>query len=138
MNIVSMKSEKKQEPADAKKMNEKISSSSNNNKQASKKRSDGGWHGRTFPYILHDILSNPDYKDIISWELDGETWRIHDMKAFAEYVCPNYFRHKNYRSFLQNVRNWDFMQVGIGHESQRYAYRHEVSTCAKTKNTRCR
>ena len=30
----------------------------------------------TFPYTLHEILSNPDYSDCISWLPHGRAWKI--------------------------------------------------------------
>jgi hypothetical protein len=31
---------------------------------------------RTFPCILHEILSNPSYNECITWQPNGQAWRI--------------------------------------------------------------
>ena len=67
-----------------------------------------GWMGKTMPFILQEILNTKEHQKYISWAPDGKSWVIHDMDGFASEVCPLYFRHANYRSFLQNVRNWGF------------------------------
>ena len=67
-----------------------------------------GWAGKTMPFILQEILNTKEHNRYISWTTDGKEWIIHDVSGFAHNVCPLYFRHANYRSFMQNVRNWGF------------------------------
>jgi hypothetical protein len=59
----------------------------------------------TFPCILHEILSNPDYSDCITWLPHGRGWRIIRRLQFERIVIPRHFRHGRYSSFMRQVRN---------------------------------
>ena len=48
---------------------------------------------QNFPLKLHNILSNSEFTDIISWLPHGRAWRILQHKAFEEKVIPLFFRH---------------------------------------------
>lgn len=152
------------------KMTEYSSEGANDTFKAPSSRSESGWSGRTFPFVLHDILSREEYKQYITWMPYGkvsslsvfftrrvrglgkhpvrisnyllqcdsvlsflrlQAWRILDMPNFAEVVCPKFFRHSNHRSFMQNVRNWDFNQ--LVDDDGRIAYHHDVSSRASRK-----
>ena len=89
-----------------------------------KPKNDGGWKGRTFPYVLHEILANPGVGTSISWLPDGKAWTVNNVHEFVEKVCPVFFRHSNQRSFMQNVRNWGFRE--LVDEGGNVAYYHEV------------
>ena len=94
----------------------------------------GGWQGRTFPFVLHEILDNAAHSSYIQWLPDGLAWTIKDMAGFAADVCPLYFRHANYRSFMQNVRNWDFKQDITDDGTLVYRHHHFV----RDEPSRCR
>lgn len=79
----------------------------------------------TFPVKLYMILSNPEFKDIITWLPHGRSWRIIQQKAFEEHVLPLYFRHGRYSSFSRQVNGWGFRRVTHGPDFG--AYYHEVS-----------
>jgi HSF-type DNA-binding len=57
----------------------------------------------TFPSILHEILSNPEYSEIITWLPHGRAWRIIRQKQFERLVIPLHFRHGRYSSFMRQV-----------------------------------
>jgi hypothetical protein len=59
----------------------------------------------TFPCILHEILSNPEYHDCITWLPHGRGWRILRRLQFERVVIPRHFRHGRYSSFMRQVRN---------------------------------
>jgi HSF-type DNA-binding len=59
---------------------------------------------RTFPCILHEILSNPAYNECITWQPNGQAWRIIRRTQFERVVIPRYFRHGRYSSFMRQVR----------------------------------
>lgn len=46
-----------------------------------------------FPEKLFYILQN-EPSDILSWYMDGKSFRIHDIKRFEEEILPKYFRRK--------------------------------------------
>jgi HSF-type DNA-binding len=57
----------------------------------------------TFPCILHEILSNPEYSEIITWLPHGQAWRIIRRAQFERVVIPRHFRHGRYSSFMRQV-----------------------------------
>ena len=57
----------------------------------------------SFPLKLHEILSNPEYEDMISWMPHGKSWRILKPSAFENVVIPLHFRHSKYASFMRQV-----------------------------------
>ena len=66
----------------------------------------GGASGKepSFPVKLHRILSNPDFREVITWLPHGRSWRVLKPKLFEEGVIPLYFRHAKYASFMRQVR----------------------------------
>jgi hypothetical protein len=79
---------------------------------------------QTFPMKLHEILTNPEFEDIISWLPHGRAWRIVRHKAFEERVIPLYFRHGRYSSFARQVNGWGFRR--ITHGTDYNSYYHEM------------
>jgi len=63
---------------------------------------------------LHEILSNPEFQDVIAWLPHGRAWRILQHKAFEERVIPLYFRHGRYSSFARQVNGWNFKRITSG------------------------
>ena len=80
------------------------------------------------PYKLHAMLSNPDYKHIISWRPHGRSWKIHHPQDFVEQVLPLYFEYTNHNSFIRLVNAWGFRRITKGID--RNSYFHEVSSWA--------
>lgn len=78
----------------------------------------------SFPYILHSILSNPMYCDIITWLPHGRSWKVRKPKAFEEQVIPLYFRHRKLASFMRQVNGWGFRRKLEGIDCN--SYYHEV------------
>jgi hypothetical protein len=58
----------------------------------------------SFPSRLHEILSNPNYNEYITWLPHGRAWKIVRRKLFECYVIPHHFRHGRYSSFMRQVR----------------------------------
>ena len=63
----------------------------------------GGKKDPPFPQKLHEILSNPEYEEIICWMPHGKSWRILKPTAFEHQVIPLHFRHSKYASFMRQV-----------------------------------
>lgn len=57
----------------------------------------------SFPQKLHEILSNPEYNEMIAWMPHGKSWRILKPSAFENVVIPLHFRHSKYASFMRQV-----------------------------------
>ena len=66
----------------------------------------GGASGKEppFPVKLHRILSNSEFREVITWLPHGRSWRVLKPKAFEEGIIPLYFRHAKYASFMRQVR----------------------------------
>ena len=79
---------------------------------------------RSFPVLLHQILSNRRLSFIISWLPHGRSWRIHQPELFEKEIIPSYFRHRNLSSFMRQVNGWGFVRVSKGPD--RNSYYHEV------------
>mmetsp|Transcript_41559 Transcript_41559/g.60818 ORF Transcript_41559/g.60818 Transcript_41559/m.60818 type:complete len:652 (+) Transcript_41559:255-2210(+) len=77
-----------------------------------------------FPVKLHRILSNPEFRDIITWLPHGRSWRVLKPKAFEERVIPLYFRHAKYASFMRQVNGWGFKRITQGPDHN--SYYHEL------------
>jgi len=77
-----------------------------------------------FPIKLHQILSNPEFHDIIGWLPHGRSWRVLKPKAFEDKVIPLHFRHCRYSSFMRQVNGWGFKRVFQGADLN--SYYHEL------------
>ena len=56
-----------------------------------------------FPSKLHEILSSPDFQDLITWLPHGRAWRVLKPKVFEEKIIPKFFRSSKYASFMRQV-----------------------------------
>ena len=63
---------------------------------------------KTFPMILHEVLSNPAYRHIISWMPHGRSWKVHDKEKLTSVVCKEHFGHESFESFYRSVNGWGF------------------------------
>eukprot|EP00957_Ditylum_brightwellii_P183398 13970236-Ditylum_brightwellii.AAC.1 len=59
-------------------------------------------------------MSNPEFRDIITWLPHGRAWKMLNRKAFEEKVIPMYFRHCRYASFMRQVNGWGFNRIARG------------------------
>uniref|UniRef100_A0A7S3KYR0 HSF-type DNA-binding domain-containing protein n=1 Tax=Amphora coffeiformis TaxID=265554 RepID=A0A7S3KYR0_9STRA len=77
----------------------------------------------TFSQKVHHILSTPEYEGCISWMPHGRSFRIHVPKNFEVTVCPKYFNHRRYSSFLRDMNKYGFKHISKG--ADRNCYYHE-------------
>jgi len=73
----------------------------------------------TFPFKLHDMLSQPQYADIITWAPHGKCWRVMKPKAL-EKILPIFFRHGKYPSFQRQLYIWRFQRIRSGKDMNSY------------------
>jgi len=67
----------------------------------------------TFPRRVAEILASED-ANIISWNADGKSFRIHDVNAFCSDILPRYFRHCKLASFQRQLNLYGFQKVHVG------------------------
>jgi len=80
----------------------------------------------TFSQKVHDILAKSnEYGKYISWQPHGRAFHIQVPAMFEKHVCPTYFGHKRYSSFLRQLNNHGFKHTSKGVD--RNCYYHEVS-----------
>jgi len=75
---------------------------------------------KKFPAKVHDILSNSEYSDLISWMPHGRSWRVLKPTQFTNKVLPVYFSHNNYSSFTRQVNGWGFRRITNGQDHNSY------------------
>ena len=56
-----------------------------------------------FHQKLHLILSHPEARDFAAWLPHGRAFKIINPTKFEKIICPKYFGHKRYSSFLNHV-----------------------------------
>lgn len=78
-----------------------------------------------FPSKLYDILSRPEFSQIVSWCPHGRAWRVMKPLAFEQKVLSCYFRHSNHSSFMRQVNGWGFRRITRAGRDQN-SYFHEV------------
>jgi hypothetical protein len=78
----------------------------------------------SFSEKVHDILSKEEYSKYICWAPHGRAFRIVVPKMLESHVCPKYFGHKRYSSFLRQLNNHGFKHITRGVD--RNCYYHEV------------
>ncbi|CAJ1970469.1 unnamed protein product [Cylindrotheca closterium] len=67
-----------------------------------------------FPFKLHQILSTPEFNDIICWLPHGRAWRIQQQDRLESEVLPMFFQHNKYSSFYRQVYGWGFHRILSG------------------------
>lgn len=62
-----------------------------------------------FRAIVRALLERSEMSNIISWEDDGRSWRVHQIKVFERYVIPTIFpQMSSYASFLSLAKTHGF------------------------------
>lgn len=78
---------------------------------------------KTFPQILHEILSTPEYEAIIHWLPDGSSFVIADRHRFADEILPKHFQSETlFHSFIRKLNRWGFYRVNGGCKAIWYSH----------------
>lgn len=92
---------------------------------------------KTFPEVLMEILSNPDYASYVGWLPNGKSFSIYNPSEFSSRILPKYFRRVIFRSFVRKLNRWGFRSVKrsvSGFEStfeHKHFSRDDPELCAK-------
>ena len=69
----------------------------------------------TFAQKVHHMLSQPDkYGECIAWMPHGRAFKVLKPQLFEKQVCPTYFGHGRYSSFLRSLNNFGFKHLSRG------------------------
>lgn len=68
----------------------------------------------TFPQKIHHMLSQAEYQDCITWLPHGRSFKVTNPRRFEMFVCPEYFGHRRYSSFLRSLSNHRFKHISKG------------------------
>ena len=52
---------------------------------------------------LYQILETNEYNGIIEWGENGKYFTVKNLNEFTERVCPKFFKHNNFSSFVRQV-----------------------------------
>ena len=69
---------------------------------------------KKFPEILHDILENPIYHDVVAWLPGGKAFIIIDRERFTAEILPKHFKATQFQSFARKLSRWNFTRVPKG------------------------
>lgn len=70
----------------------------------------------SFAQKVHHMLSgqNKEYEQWISWMPHGRAFKVHRPAEFEREICPVYFGHQRYSSFLRSLNNYGFKHISKG------------------------
>ena len=80
-----------------------------------------------FPWRLHDMLDDAprkNFESIVSWQMGGRAFKVHDTKLFVSTIMPNYFNQSHYKSFQRQLNIYGFQRMT--HGKDKGAYTHEL------------
>ena len=70
----------------------------------------------TFAQRVHVMLTacSDAASHIVSWMPHGRAFKVHKPALFEKEICPTYFGHKRYSSFLRSLNNYGFKHLSQG------------------------
>ena len=64
-----------------------------------------------FPFVLHQILSEPKFHDIITWLPHGRSFKVLDRDKFIDDVAHEFFSFNKYRSIICDDKSKKLVEV---------------------------
>ncbi|KAK6935347.1 Heat shock factor (HSF)-type, DNA-binding [Dillenia turbinata] len=75
----------------------------------------GGDNQRSIPTPFltktYQIVDDPSFDDLISWNEEGSTFIVWRPAEFARDLLPKYFKHNNFSSFVRQLNTYGFRKV---------------------------
>ena len=66
---------------------------------------------KKFILTLYEILQDQSNSEIITWTDTGQSFAIVDLSKLSSVILPQYFKHKNYSSFIRQLNMYDFHKL---------------------------
>ncbi|XP_042057057.1 heat stress transcription factor B-2b-like [Salvia splendens] len=77
--------------------------------------SGGGESQRSVPTPFltktYQLVDDPSFNDLISWNEDGTTFIVWRPAEFARDLLPKYFKHNNFSSFVRQLNTYGFRKI---------------------------
>lgn len=70
------------------------------------------------------IPGREDACNVISWQIHGRCFLVHDKEAFVQWLLPSYFRQSKWASFQRQLNIYGFQRLTAGRD--RGAYYHDL------------
>ena len=81
------------------------------------------YNNKSFLTKLYDIINDINYKDIISWNIEGTGIIIKNKKTLSQLVLPKFYNHHNYSSFVRQLNLYGFHKIqGIKKEGDGFEH----------------
>lgn len=72
---------------------------------------------------LFQMLQEDNYKDVVKWTTNGDSFVVLNTNEFTKEILPRHFKHSNFASFVRQLNKYDFHKVKISNEEkQTYQY----------------
>lgn len=72
---------------------------------------------------LFQMLQQDNYKNIVRWTKNGDSFVVIDTNEFTKDILPRHFKHSNFASFVRQLNKYDFHKVKISNDAKKnYEY----------------
>ncbi|KAJ1982577.1 hypothetical protein H4R34_001660 [Dimargaris verticillata] len=82
--------------------------------------------GNTFVHKLHDMVTDPAYQHLISWNYTGASFVVCCINDLARDVLPKHFKHSNFSSFVRQLNMYGFHKINKSPRGQRTAAENQI------------
>ncbi|KAJ1655728.1 hypothetical protein IWQ61_004565 [Dispira simplex] len=92
----------------------------------------------TFVHKLYDMVVDPQYQHLISWNYSGTSFVVCSINEFSKEVLPKHFKHNNFSSFVRQLNMYGFHKVNKSPRGQRTAVENQTWEFSHPKFMRSR